>query len=231
MKAELMAPVDTSPVEKRALSFAEKAKGIEICDEGSYAAGMSSVLAGKQLKREITEWFQPFTKKAHELHKSLTSALARATDPIDEVVNILDGKAKKYRREQEEKARQETLRLQREADQRAADRLIADAVAAEAAGDLQEAEKILDEKPVAPMVVVTPAVPKVEGISFREVWRGEVTSLKELCRAIADGTVPEDFVTANMAKVNASARAMKDALRIPGIVAIKDEVTSGKTAA
>ena len=230
MTNEITASVDTSPVERRALSFAESVRAIEIRDEASYATGMNAVLAGKQLKREISDWFSPFTKKAHELHKSLTTALARAVDPIDSAVNAIDSKARAYRREQEAKAREEQLRLQREADKRAADRLIAEAVAAEAAGDIHEAEKILDEVPVAPMVVVQAAVPKVEGISFREVWRGEVRSVKELCRAIADGTVPEDWVTPNMAKINASARAMKDAMRIPGVVAVKDEVTSGKTA-
>ena len=130
-------------------------------------------------------------KSIEELRKSLTKPLdevkARIMDlfrPIvtshAEAIEILGGKIKTYKREQEEIRRQEEARL-REETRKENERLqkIADKRAAkeESKGNSERAEEIREAVQVAPMpIVVQTAVPKVKGIHTIERWHFRYTN-------------------------------------------------------
>jgi len=80
-----------------------------------------------------------------------------------------------------------------------------------------------DPKPI-PRTVVAPTFRRVAGAAPREKnYRAEITDIKVLCRAVADGSAAPECVEGNMTYLNKRARDDKDKLSIPGVKAVKDE--------
>lgn len=102
-------------------------------------------------------------------------------------------------------------------------------IAAICSAPAPEPIRIAAEMPVfEPVVTVAPIVAAPAGVSTVQRWKAEVTSLQLLCRAIADGKLPVHYVEANMAVLNAAARANKQALNIPGVRAVADTTVSAR---
>ena len=145
------------------------------------------------------------------------------------------------RREAEAKAiRDEELRIAAEAKKRDEELRIQTAMDAQSSGaTMEEVEKILDQpvievpevapieaymEPAAyvPPPVAAPTFDKMKGLGIRETWSAQVFSIKDLCRAVADGVVPEAYVTPNSTALNGRARSDKQFLKIPGVRAVKN---------
>lgn len=62
--------------------------------------------------------------------------------------------------------------------------------------------------------------PDDERLSYRQTWGAEVTDIKALCRAIADGECSPDLVKADMTALNRLARSAKDFLKVAGVSAV-----------
>lgn len=104
-------------------------------------------------------------------------------------------------------------------------------------------EPVPEPEPVAlaPLpTVATPEVPKVEGVSHRTKWTGEVTDIKLLLQYMLEGGLTserllqeiesrEQPVLLNQSWVNAKARKLKDQLRIPGIKSVPEDDTRLRT--
>jgi hypothetical protein len=71
------------------------------------------------------------------------------------------------------------------------------------------------------MELILPDGAKVEGVFLRMEYKVETTDIKELCRAVADGKVPEGYVIPNTKLLNDMARNLKTALCIPGVKVIE----------
>jgi hypothetical protein len=92
-----------------------------------------------------------------------------------------------------------------------------------------EPVRLAPEMPVyVPAPTVAPRYVAPAGVSTTQRWKAEVTSLRLLCRAIAEGTVPAHYVEANMTALNGMARANKQALNIPGVRAVADTTVSAR---
>jgi hypothetical protein len=120
---------------------------------------------------------------------------------------------------------EEERRLQAEAQARAEALTLAAAAdmerEANATGNaelLQEAKDVLEQPIEAPVVVVQKMVPKVDGISYRDNWKAHPTvDIKALAAAVAAGTAPVAFLTANMTAINQYGRATQGTQAVPGI--------------
>lgn len=151
-----------------------------------------------------------------------------------------DEEAERLRREAEARAvRDAELKLQAEQRAREEEERIALALKAEAAGaaavevetilaqpvreiaEVLELEAYIDPTPVyAAPVVAAPTYDRMKGLNIRENWSARVDSVKELARAVADGRIPETYITPNMTALNARARSDKKLLNIPGVTAV-----------
>jgi len=81
-------------------------------------------------------------------------------------------------------------------------------------------EKGNDEKAAA--IAAKPYIPEVQGLSFRELWSGEVVDFGVFLSAILDGRIPQEAVEVNASWLNAQARAKKsEDLGIPGARGVK----------
>lgn len=115
----------------------------------------------------------------------------------------------------------------------AAERRRAEAEAAEKNAELANLREQLmadgEEEAVAALPTTIPvAAAKPKGISTRLVWSAQVTDIKLLCAAVADGSQPSRYVEANMAALNQAVKAAKDETKIPGVVAQSRDSTSAR---
>jgi hypothetical protein len=201
------------------LAIVEEAKALRItsAEDNAKAAGLCKVLKGFQA--EIEGSYRPLVEKAHEAHKAILAELKSQLKPYEEGEKYLKGlmiawdsaereRIAKARREAEEKARKE-----------AEEAALAEAEYLEATGDKAGADAALSA-PLVVAPVVVEAVEKAEGATFRELWSAELVDIRALCRAVADGVVPAEYVSANMPALNGVARMMKQAFAVPGARAV-----------
>lgn len=75
---------------------------------------------------------------------------------------------------------------------------------------------------------VVPAIQRPSGFSMRAVpYVAEVHDLKALCRAVADGKVPSEYVKPDLPLLNALARKAKQAMNVPGVRAVQSTTNTG----
>ncbi len=179
-------------------------------------------------RRKVTEWFAPMKSKAAAAHKEVCEkerqALAQAV--ADEAV--IKRALVHYQAEQDRKRREERLALEAAERRKQEDIRLAEAAALEreahATGNiaLQEAADQLIESPVivAPMTPTTPAPPKVDGLSFREVWKWDV---------VAEAAIPRMYLQVNKEAINRVVDGLKGQTNIPGIRVYCDKVPVTRT--
>lgn len=212
--------VDSGAVVERALTFPDQARAIRIADAVSYAQACEFLKGIKALRSEIADTFQPHITRAHESHKALLKEKADAEAPLAEAERIAKSALVTYDQQQEQARRAEEARVRAELQRQETERRLAEAVALEDAGELAEAEALIDEPITVPVVAVAPTMPKVSGITYRETWSAEVTDLAALVAYVATRPEFAGLLSANMPALNAQARSLKASLRIPGVKAV-----------
>lgn len=160
-------------------------------------------------RKEITGPLNETVKKINAKAKPLTTALLNAE-------KIIKDKLAKYHDEQEAKR----LKAEAEAEEKARkarERLEARAEAARESGNDEKAEALDYE--ASTKVAVTPSLsastPK--GVTIKKVWVADVTSIVDLCRAIADGVIMPSCIDVKQAEINKIASMFQDQKDIPGL--------------
>jgi uncharacterized membrane protein YqiK len=184
--------------------------------------------------KEVKDTFDPICEKAFAAHKEATGKRALYLDPLVAAQKSVKGLMSAYDAEQERIRLAEQRRLEEEARKKAEEQALLDAIEAEAEAKrngatveeaAQVATEVIEEPVYVAPVVVPKSVPKMQGAPvYREVWSAEVTSIKDLCRAVAEGKVSPECVMANMPTLNKIAVALKSTLSIPGVKAVSKRV-------
>lgn len=120
--------------------------------------------------------------------------------------------------------REKRRQLEDEALKAELDRRLAEAAALEreatATGDTalqMEADALISEPVIAPVVILPTATPKVAGVSYREEWDFEV---------VDDAKIPREYLTRDDAKIRRVVKAMKGTTNIPGVRAFSRRVVA-----
>ena len=184
----------------------------------------------KEIKRRramIHEKFDPPVRAAHKAWQAAKSLYNYFVNPFDEAETIIKRKVVTFESEQGRR-RQEEARIaeakRQEAERKEREKLEAQAKAAEEKGKSEKAEALREKAEnvtIAP-AFTPPAAPKVEGASFKKVWKGEVTDLLALCKAIAEGRAPANLISINQTALNAFAKGVKDTMAVPGLKFFED---------
>ncbi len=186
-------------------------------------------------------------KAATEKRAQYLDPLTAAQKSVKALMSAYDAEQEKIRKAEEERlatiarAEEEDRRQKEqallEAEGKAeADRLLEEAEAAEKRGDNDAAESLTEAAiqttdqtnqiiasiaaaPVyVPPVVVPKSTPKMAGGPvYQERWYAEVTDIKALCRAVADGKASPEYVMANMPQLNRMAISTRGVPAIPGV--------------
>jgi hypothetical protein len=213
-------------------SWASRAAGLKIVDRESCTNASLLLRSIKSLRSQVAAFWEPHhdaaaetKRKAEAARKLLADEQARMEAPLIEAERILKAGLLTFEADQERIRLDEERRLQAEAQRRAemltleaAAALETEAVKTGNADMLAEAVDILGQPIEAPVVSVAKAVPKVQGVTYRDAWKAHPTvDVKALAAAVASGAAPAAFLVPDMTAINAFARATKGTHPVPGI--------------
>jgi hypothetical protein len=176
------------------------------------------------MRRKITDYHAPLKQKAFEAHKAICSAEAEMLAPIAEAERVLKTGIATYTAEQRRIEEERRRAAEAEARKRAEEEQLAAAIEAEQQGaTVEEVAAVLAEPVVVPKVAPVPVFQPAKGVSTQRRWSAEVISIRDLCRAIADGKASQELVLPNMPALNKLAIALKGTMAIPGVRAVSTE--------
>jgi hypothetical protein len=161
--------------------------------------------------------------------KRIMDFFRRPLDLLDQTDRILGAKWLAFDQAQREAARKEQERINAEAaehERKEKEKLAKQAARAEAAGKTDKADELrqrADEYVPPPAAVVAPP-PRAAGTGIQVRWEAEVTDIKALCLAVAEGRAPAENVLPNQKVLDKQAVALKSGLSIPGVRSISREV-------
>lgn len=231
-------------LERESQEMAVLVQGLTVHDPESYAAAGEWIKTVAAYLKKVNELMGPIVEANHRAHKVAVQQRDALLRPAEGCKRILgdrmaawDQRQADLRREAEAAARREQARLeheareQAEAEQRrlqreAETRRLEEAALMEQAGDRAGASRLLDA-PV-PVPVVTPApvfvpappppmAPKVEGVSYRDVWEYEITD---------PALLPREYLMPDEKRIGSVVRAMRAETQIPGVRAYARRTTA-----
>jgi hypothetical protein len=218
-------------LETQALAWPVKAGNLIVRDQRSYDVAADLLGAIKVLRAEVNASYDPIIRKCHEAHRAAVAEKRRIEAPLAEAEDAIKRKVASFVRERERERLEEERRARDEAEREAecerADMLRA---AREAGASRAELRAIKDAPVAVASVAVAPTFAKASNLVMRSCWVAEVTDMRVLCAAVADGTAPVDAVMPNGAVLNKLAAGLKLAMNIPGVRAVERDGVSVKGA-
>lgn len=215
-------------VASEALTWPERARAAAVTDVDSYRMTAEMLLGIKALRAKVAETFDPHIQNAYRAHKDLVAEKQKAEAPLSEAERIIKDALRAFDAEQERIRREEQRRLEEVARKQEEDDRLARAAAMELEGQAFGDEALVDEAhaliegPAQPMPIapVAKATPKVQGISYRDVWRFEVVDPTK---------VPRQFLQVNESAIRSVVNGLKGNAQIPGVrVYCEREVAAGR---
>lgn len=231
------APLDKGGLVAEADRWSAMVRDLRITDRASCEQASFLLRSIKNVRADIQRWFAPHVERAMDAkrqaeaaRKGLVDEQTRMEQPLIEAEALVKRNLLAYEQEAERRRADEEARLQAEAQARAEAETLAAAAALEAeavaTGDtemLAEAESLLAQPVDAPAVLVKSAMPKVQGVVYRDNWTVHpVIDVQALAGAVARGEAPTSFLAPNLTALRAWAKATQGGVTLPGVRVIND---------
>ena len=209
VEGEVELSKEVSAVETMARNFS-----VQTPEEFEEAARFGRLL--KQKSAEVTEFFAPMKKAAHEAHKHICDREKAMLAPIANAEKMLKRTMGEYQMEQQRKQREEEERL-RALAKAEEERLLAEAIKMEEQGEKEMSEEHFENAQFMANAARSISVPtepvKAEGVSTSVAWEIE---------SIDPSQVPVEFMNQLLRPVDEKAvirliRARKGNVSIPGV--------------
>lgn len=209
VEGEVQLSKEVSAVETMARNFS-----VQNAEEYKQAANFGRLL--KQKTAEVTEFFAPMKKAAHEAHKHICDREKAMLAPIANAEKMLKRTMGEYQMEQQRKQREEEERL-RALAKAEEERLLAEAIKMEEQGEKAMSEEHFENAQFMANAARSISVPKetvkAEGVSTSVDWEIE---------SIDPSQVPVEFMNQLLRPVDEKAvirliRARKGNVSIPGV--------------
>jgi hypothetical protein len=210
--------VVTDQFEQKTGTLVQQAKALKIVDQASYDLAADRLLGVAALRREIVEHHAPMKQKTHAAWQEVLAAEKKLLRPVEDAEALYRVAIAAYDIDQRRLEREARERAEAEARRVAEEQREHEVEQAEAQGaDAEEVAAICN----APLMVepprIEPTFQPARGVSVAATWKGEVTSLELLVKAIAAGRANISLVQANEVAINQLARATRGTLQVPGI--------------
>lgn len=194
--------------------------------EFKIATNVSYRLAGEELKK-----IKGAVKRLEDLRTSITKPMDVAKkavmdlfrDPAEWLANAertIKAAMVTYQNELDRLAREERARAEQAAREEQ-DRLAAASVQAAERGDMERTDDLQARAEAVQPVAIIREAPKVAGISFREVWKFEITDA---------AAIPREYLLVDESKIRRVVQAMKADTKIPGVRVFSDKQPSATAA-
>lgn len=158
--------------------------------------------------------FDDVCNNAHKAWKSATELRAMFFERLEGFSQSARRLLGAYKAKQDEIRRHEQRRLEEEERQRQLARQREEAKLLEKQGQKELAAAVRATPVTAQPVTLPDPVPKVQGMTFRDEWKWRFVGND---RATAERLLPREYMSANETKLNAVARSMKGAVKVPGV--------------
>ena len=211
-------------------NFRDECFLVIVTNDAEYQAGAELLKSAANKVKAVLEFMDPDIKRAHEMHKALTTKRNSITEPLAEAKEHIGKQMAKYDDEIEVKQKAEAALLAKQererqelSDKKEKERRDEEAKSHENAGDSKTAQMIRNapvERPAFHAPISTIKKPVAKGISFKTRWEVEV---------ICQDLVPEKYKTINQGLLNSQANAFKGDIKIPGCVIRKEKSTNTRT--
>lgn len=215
-------------VTTEAMSWPDRARAVVVTTAEQYVVGADLLKGIKALRTKIAETFDPHVRRAHEAHKALVAEKAAAEAPLTQAEQILKHALVTYDNAQaalqREAQRIADEQARRDEEQRRLETAAAMEIEGHDYGDaalVAEAHALLEEPVLAMAAPVAKSTPTVAGLSYRTTYAAQVTDLLALVRHVAQHPELINLLSANGPALNAQARSLKAALRLPGVRVIE----------
>lgn len=221
---EVLAVVGTTPqaegeaeLTRTVTAIEMQADDIVIASQADYQAAAELGRLIKQRSSQVTDFWAPLKKAAHDAHKQVCDREKQMLTPLVNAEKIIKQRMGAWHMEQERIREAEEERLRRAA-QEEAERKLAEAVVADENGDAAAAEAALADASVIDQasrgITVSMDAPKAHGVSAGVDW--EIVS-------VDSKSVPLKLNEVELRPVDTKAvmrliRASKGQINIPGIV-------------
>ena len=206
-----------------AQSWPEKARSITIDSAQKYEEAAGCLQGIKALRGEAAEVFDPVVSAAHKAHKEAVAAKKGVEGPLIEAEGIYKRGMARHQDEQERARREKQRRLEAIARKAAEDERLAAAIALEETGETEAAEQVIEAPaPLAPVIQLPPAVPKISGISSAPTYKAKVVDLYALVCHVAANPALIHLVKESQPDLNGMARRQKEALSLPGVEVVAE---------
>lgn len=219
-------------------------------DVHEYDTGVDAVQRMRTQMSDVMAFFKPMADATNAAHKSVTGRRAEVTEPIKQAIDIVERKVGVYRNDQKRIADEQAAVERRRLEALEKERREAEALAAAAADDELGFDRAvrMDQAPVPlPVEVTAPSIlqhtaPKVKGMRETTKWKSSYgsldpdgdpraavddhSSLRELCKAVAEGRTSVNFVAPVWDALDAYAKATAGTMPVPGILFIEETTTT-----
>ena len=213
-------------IEARTSDIIKEARALTITNPEQYTKAALFLKGVKALGKEIKATFDEPIKAAHAAHKAIVAAKKKHEGPLLEAEGLVKGKISTWTEAESRRMEGEREAKERDGLDMEVARREAEVEALRSAGRNHEAD-FIEAQPVTPPVVqVETETPKIEGVSSRELWSGEVTSLIMLIRYVAEFPEFLHLLKPDSSAINSMARGQKGRLRIPGVQVVKKTVVA-----
>lgn len=220
---ELTIEKESLEKEVAASAIVQYAESLQIKSYEDTALAQSQLQEIKRRQKIVKDRLEPIRENQHKAWKGVCNLITDLLKPLEAAESMIKKKCIAFddeqRRKQEEAARRAEAQRQEE-ERKKQEKLEAQAKKAEEKGQIEKAEALREQKEavaIAPQFIPPPPPTAIKGSSFRKTWKGEVTDMVALCRAIAEGKASPNLVMANMPAINAHAKANKDTWPLAGV--------------
>lgn len=210
---------DTKQLETQVMTVPEKARALKIVNNETYALAGGMLVEIKGLRKQINASFDPIIEKAHQAHKEAVAQKRKVEAPLAEAESVIKPAMARWDAEQERIRREQERKMQELARKQAEERQLAEAAALEAQGETKAADEVIAAPVEVAPVVLQKTVPKVEGVSFREVWKFQIVDAK---------AIPREYLVPDEVKIGQVVRALKGSANIPGVRAYAEKTVAGR---
>jgi hypothetical protein len=204
-------------VETKALAMPDQARAIKVVDPATCEIAYGLMTTVKELRKEVDAAYDPTIDATNKAHKIAIAQKKIYETPLIDAEKILKHSIQAYKDEEERKRQEEERRIREILRKQDEERRLEEAAELEKSGDLDAAMEVLNDPTPAPVPIVESNVPKMDGRIFRKAWRARVISIQALVKAAAIDPSLLAYLEPNIPALNASARAQKNLMRIPGV--------------
>ena len=189
-------------LEQRVSALTYEVQSFEITTAEQMKAAAEKSKTIKAQMEEVDSAFDDLIKEAHSHHKNLIARKNKYWKPLSDALALIKRLMGRYEQAEEEKRRQLERELAAEAKRKADEQALAEAARLEKEGDSHGANQVLEEAMMAPapVVVAQKTTPKVEGVSYRSVWRFRIKDIT---------LIPDQYKIVDEQAVGQIVRAMK----------------------